>query len=228
MSNFKPVTIFIFLLFVSIAVKAQDISPYKFSLGLNVMSYNQQLPITGSDFNDNNYVANYINGLVFKVRNNLFLWRSGFQYNRYEDNNSTAECATCPQSTGKYETFRIGAGFEKEYFYGKVRPILGLDLFYYRSDYKGNSAVGTANEILLTNNRNGAGYSPFVGIKIFPVDFITLTATTSFAGIWYHESIKSEQVSTGIRTTTPGDYHYDSIFNPVAGLTITYNFGSQD
>ncbi|MCO4292331.1 hypothetical protein NF867_05580 [Solitalea sp. MAHUQ-68] len=228
MFNTKPTIALLLLLSISFLTKAQEISPYKFSLGIKALSYTQRMPVPNSDYDNNDYVLNYPSALIFKVRSNLFLWRSTIEYNRFKDDNSNPECSTCPKTTGKYETFKVGGGFEKEFYYSNVRPVLGLDLFYYRSDYNGNLSVGSSEETLQTNTRNGAGFSPFVGIKIFPVDFIAITATTSFDGILYHEGIKSEMLSTGVKTTTPGKYHYDTMFNPVAGLSITYNFGTQD
>ncbi|UKJ06633.1 hypothetical protein [Solitalea lacus] len=206
--------------------EAQNISPYKYSFGLNLVSYNEQIPVVGTDYNNNDYVASYANELIFKVRNNLFSFRLGARYNHFNDQNPTPDCATCASNTGKYQNLKVGLGFEREFLYTLVRPVIGLDLFYYRSDYKGQTLPSLGVESNYTNNRNGAGFSPFIGIKFYPVDRVTIMASSSIESIWFHE--KSETETNGIKYSTPGHYSFETYFNPIAGLTLIYNFGSED
>lgn len=76
------------------------------------------------------------------------------------------------------------------------------------------------------NIRNGAGFTPFIGVKIYPMDRITISATANFNGIWFHEKIQNTLGATMIKTSVPATTRYETYFNPLGGLTLLYNFGS--
>lgn len=220
-----PLLIFLAVLSAS-ALNAQNISPYKFSLGIKVLSYNEQMSITNSDFNNNDYQLNSLTGIIFKVRNNLYSFRGGVDFVKQNDNNSSPSCPTCPGYTGINEQLKAGIGFEREFFYYKVRPVIGVDVYYFRSEYNGKIIPASTITSSVENIRNGGGFTPFIGVKVYPVDRITISATANFNGIWFHEKVQYTQGSSNIKTSAPGTSRYETYFNPLGGLTLLYNFGS--
>ncbi|MOA16324.1 hypothetical protein D3C78_1365330 [compost metagenome] len=190
------------------------------------MSYNEQMAVPNSDFNNNDYQLNSVTGIIFKVRNNMYSFRGGVDYLKQKDNNSAPDCPTCPGYTGANEQLKVGVGFEREFFYYNVRPVIGLDVFYFRSEYNGKIVPPSGVLSSVENIRNGAGFTPFIGVKIYPMDRITISATANFNGIWFHEKIQNTLGATMIKTSVPATTRYETYFNPLGGLTLLYNFGS--
>src|SRR2546428_4634029 len=215
---FKRVTIALtFVLLLTFEANAQRTDNYKYEIGLKLLSYSELVPIKGTSYNNSAYYSSYPRGIIFKTHDNQFSYRFSFNYRNYKRYGSDT-------LSNKYKDLSVRTGFEKDFIYSEIRPYIGFELFYYRSDFKGSFENPSFQNSTLINARNGIGFSPIIGIKYSPIDRLTISVESNVEGIWAFDKQKVYTTNSNMTTTLPSNDHFEVYFNPLAMFTVSYSF----
>ena len=218
----KRAAILFFLSFTILTgAKAQTDEVYKYEAGLKLFSFSEIVPVENSNYNNSTYYFNFLTGVIFKMYENQFAYRLSINYKDY----SNAEQVNFE---GRYKEASFRIGFDKDFLYSKLRPYIGFEIFYYRSDFKGPYLDNIIQNATLVNIRNGVGFSPLLGIKYTPISQLTISAESNIEGIFLFDQRKYYTDNSSITTSLPGNDHFEMFFNPLAMFSVSYNFGSND
>jgi len=211
--------------------KYRSLNQYLYTIAVNAFSI-EEFPKILNQQNAEDYKKIYASGMMLKFNDNQISYRiSG---NFYTDNISfDNECAECKKLNGKLSDNSIRVGFEKNFQYSTIQPYFGFDLGFRRNIFKGSAKDGNSSDNTVyapydvKTQKNGITLTPLFGIKINPVNHLTLAIESSIDLLYSYE--KQEKMYNGANMShipTFADFKkWEFLFKPIGMLSLQYNFG---
>lgn len=200
---------------------AQSVSTY--SVGFNAFSYLQLPRIADQD--PLKYITTKFNGGVFKIDDRQINYRlSGRFINQSLDFKSN--CTNCNLVNGKVTDYAIKLGFEKNLNYSSIQPYFAFDIGYRYNRFKGlRDFVNLQRTTALTDQleaiKNGITLGPTLGLRISPVEQLSIFAEGSFE--LYLSRLRTQTVAQNpsALSTESSENKKEFLFSPVTvGLQI--------
>ncbi len=169
--------------------------------------------------------SSYLNGLIFKINDNQISYRiqaSHFNNDISFDN----ECNGClPKVAGKLQNTALKVGAEKNVSYSRFQPYFGGDLGFMVQTLKTKGYGNTS--VFAEDNKNALLFSPFMGVKVYVVPRVSVSAEANFNVAYTYQKINEygDDSFTGIPNQTRR-YRWEYFFAPVAAVTLQYSFGA--
>ena len=166
--------------------------------------------------------ASYFNGLLFKINDNQISYRLQAAYFN-NDIKFDNECDGCfPQVAGKLQNTAVKIGAEKSLNYSRLQPYFGADVGFMVQKF---TTKGFESPVFAEDNKNALLLSPFVGLKLYLVQRISIGAEANFNLAYTYQKINNynDQSFTGAPNQTKR-YRWEYFFGPVAALTVQYHF----
>lgn len=221
----KSVLTFLFHV-LAIAGFAQSQSDSNYSLGIKLLSVDEQPKLLNEVRDNSKYYTNGFNGLMLKINDNQISYRfQGNVFNKkgYQFTNS---CSNCEIVTGDYKSLDLKIGFERSLIYSKLQPFYGFDIGYKSVNFSGVSTDKNNGSYNYNADieKNGVGLSPFLGLKYNFIRALTLSAEAGFDFIYTSDKeVKSDQNNNDISVSNFNRWQYNA--RPLALLSLQYNFG---
>lgn len=198
-----------------------------YSIGIKAFSI-EEFPKILNQVNASDFITTAVSGIFVKLNDNQISYRlSGNYFSK--DLSFKNECEECEEANGKMKDFSTRIGFEKNFVYGTLQPYLAFDVGYRRNSFKGEVKNGSipnyTNPYYVTSLKNGFVMSPNFGLKLNPVNHITLAIETGI-GLMYSYEKQERTYHDANRTRTFSDYQkWEFLLKPVSMFSIQYNFG---
>nr|WP_294897732.1 hypothetical protein [uncultured Pedobacter sp.] len=222
----KKVLPFLFFQLCAIAVFAQSQSDSNYSIGLKLLSIDEQPKLLNEVRDNSKFHTSGLNGLMLKINDNQISYRFSVYGFKKGDYSFTNQCSNCEIVTGKYNSLDLKVGFERSLIYSNLQPVYGMDMGYKRVNFDGKSNDKTTSGFLYNVNieKNAIAFSPFIGLKYNVIRALTLSAEAGFDFInTSDKEIKTQANNTLISSNTFNRWQYNS--KPLARLSLQFNFG---
>ena len=196
---------------------------YWYTIAVRAYAY-EQFPQLLNQPSGQAFRTSYFNGLLFKINDNQISYRlqaAHFNNNIEFDN----ECEGClPKVAGKLQNTTLKIGAEKNINYSRFQPYFGADVGFMvqRLSTKGFES----SPIFAEDNKNALLFSPFIGVKVYVVPRVAISAEANFNIAYTYQKINN--YSDGSFTGAPHQtkrYRWEYFFGPVAAITLQYSFG---
>ncbi len=223
----KKLSLLIFLLAFTITGFAQSQSDSNYSIGLNLLSIDEQPKLLNEVRDNGKFYASGLNGLILKINDNQISYRFSAQTFKKTDYSFTNECSNCEITKGKYNSLALKVGFERSISYTRLQPFYGLDLGFKKANFDGSSQDKSTSTFLYNVNieKNAITANPFIGLKFNIIKALTLSAEAGFDFIkTYDKETKTSANNTLISNNNFDRWQYNS--RPLAQLSLQFNFGS--
>lgn len=181
----------------------------------------EQFPRLLDQTANEHFFSSAFNGLMFKFNDNQISYRiSGAHYNN--DISINSSCNNCEDINGKLINTTIKIGFEKNLTYTRIQPYFGIDLGY--SNQKYTSDEDALNRTI--DRKNAALASPFIGVKLNILPFITVSAESNMTVAYSFQKTERNQFSEIPSSNITDKKRWEYFFAPVGILSLQFNFGS--
>lgn len=142
---------------------------------------------------------------------------------------------TCEEANGKLMDYSFKIGFEKNFNYAHVQPYFALDIGYRynrfsgdienRNDLKAVANAAAAETLKLETTKSGFVASPVVGVKINPIEQLSVFAEANIEFFYSYE--RQERTAYDVNNTKSLNKYNKSEFllNPVS-VGIQIHLGS--
>lgn len=195
-------------------------SDFLYSIAVRSFALEQFPRILNQTANEH-FFSSAFNGLMFKFNDNQISYRiSGSHYNNDVSINSS--CVNCEDINGKLQNTTIKIGFEKNLTYTRIQPYFGIDLGYINQKYTSNAEV--VNRTI--DRKNAALASPFIGVKVNILPFITVTAESNMSIAYSFQKTERNQISETPSSDITDKKSWEYFFAPVGIISLQFNFGS--
>ena len=188
----------------------------------------EEFPKLLNQVKSNDLVPTSMNGVILKLNDNQISYRlSATFYSK--DITFKNECEECEEAKGKLKDFSTRIGFEKNFVYGTFQPYLALDLGYRRNSFDGEvknaGTLNYTNPYNVNTLKNGFLISPNFGLKVTPIDHITIALETGIGLLYSYE--KQERITQDMsRTRSFSKFNkWEFLLSPVSMLSLQFNFG---
>ncbi|HTN22089.1 MAG TPA: hypothetical protein VL125_16535 [Pelobium sp.] len=221
----KLLPIIFFQLF-AIAGFAQSQSDSNYSIGLKLLSIDEQPKLLNEVRDNSKFYTSGLNGLMLKVNDNQISYRFSVYGFKKGDYSFTNECSNCEIVKGKYNSLDLQVGFERSLIYSRVQPFYGVDMGYKRVTFSGKSYDKETDAFIYNVNieKNAVTFNPFIGIKYNIVRALTLSAEAGFDFIRTNDKeIKTQANNDPLSRNNFSRWQYNS--RPLAQLSLQFNFG---
>jgi len=221
----KLLSIIIFQLF-AIAGFAQSQSDSNYSIGIKLLSIDEQPKLLNEVRADSKFYTSGLNGLMLKINDNQISYRFSVYGFKKGDYSFTNECSNCEIVKGKYNSLDLQIGFERSLIYSRLQPFYGFDMGFKRVTFGGKSYDKGSNNFLYNVNieKNAVAFSPFIGIKYNLVRQLTLSAEAGFDFIRTNDKeTKTQANNAPLSNNNFSRWQYNS--RPLAQLSLQFNFG---
>jgi len=199
-----------------------------YSLGLNTYSIMQLPRISSQD--PLKYITTSFKGGMFKVSDRQISYRlTGSFVNQlveFHDN-----CTNCELNKGKVTDYSVKLGFEKSLNYSRIQPYIAFDIGYRYNRFNGlQNFINLEQQISkvsqLETIKNGIALSPALGLKITPIDFISVFAEGSIE--FYYSNLQTRLIAQDLTaaTTKSSEYKKEFLFTPVT-VGVQIHLGSR-
>lgn len=199
-----------------------------YSLGLNTFSMMQLPRISNQD--PLKYITSNFSGGMFKVNDRQISYRliGNFvnQSIEFQD-----DCTNCELDKGKITDYSVKLGFEKSLNYSRIQPYVSFDIGYRYNRFNGiqnyinlQRTITTVSQ--LETIKNGLTLSPSLGLRITPVDFISIFAEGSIE--FYYSNLHTQLIVKDLSAsmTKNSEHKKEFLFTPITvGLQI--NLGNK-
>ncbi|RQP14596.1 hypothetical protein [Parapedobacter defluvii] len=195
---------------------------YWYTIAVRAYAY-EQFPQLLNQPSGQPYHSSYFNGLLFKVNDNQISYRlqaAHFNNNIEFDN----ECEGCvPKVPGKFRNTAVKVGAEKNINYSRFQPYFGADVGFMIQKLSTKGFDNTP--VFAEDNKNALLFSPFVGIKLYIVPRVAVSAEANFNVAYTYQKINTYSNSsfTGAPLQTKR-YRWEYFFAPLAAVTLQYSF----
>ncbi len=222
----KKVLSLLFFQFLAVAVFAQSQSDSNYSIGLKLLSVDEQPKLLNEVRDGSKFYTSGLNGLMLKVNDNQISYRfyaHTFKKADYEFNN---ECSNCEIVKGKYNSIDLKIGFERSLIYSRIQPIYGMDLGFKKVNFNGSSTDKTNSSSLYNVNieKNGVIITPFMGLKFNILRSVTISAEAGFDFI-YTSDKETKTLANNVLLSNSNFNRWQYNAKPLAQLSLQYNFG---
>ncbi|TAE42474.1 MAG: hypothetical protein EAY66_00665 [Sphingobacteriales bacterium] len=227
MKNTLLAFIFIFL---SQLAMAQSQSENNYSAGFNIISYGEVSKLLNEVRSAESYKSAKFNGIIAKFNDNQISYR--LVASRYFDKEYKFynECKECEYIKGKYTSYEIKLGFEKNLIYAKLQPFFGIDLGYKSITFNGRATdfktVNTKGNYQAEIQKKGSLFYPFVGLKYSPINQITFSIESGYNVFWSFEKQIKRYDDINKTITNQNVTQWEFLNQPIGIFTIQYNFGA--
>ncbi|HET8827863.1 MAG TPA: hypothetical protein VFM79_00915 [Pelobium sp.] len=222
----KLLPLILFFQLTTVAVFAQSQSDSNYSIGLKLLSVDEQPKLLNEVRGNSNFYLSGLNGLMFKVNDNQISYRFSAYTFEKDDYSFANECLDCEAVQGEYNSLDLKIGFERSLIYSRVQPIYGMDMGFKRVNFNGTATDQASGSYIYDVNieKNGISFNPFIGVKFNFVRSLTLSAEAGFDFIYTSDKETKTGVSnTRISNSSFNRWQYNS--RPLAQLSLQYNFG---
>ncbi|WP_367866290.1 hypothetical protein [Pedobacter sp. WC2423] len=218
------------LLFVSLFtlnVRSQSNSTY--SIGFNAFSYLQLPGIENQD--PLKYITTKFNGGLFKIDDRQINYRLTGRFIE-QSVDFKSNCINCNLINGKVTDYAIKIGFEKNLNYSNIQPYFAFDIGYRYNRFKGlRDFIDLQRTIALTDQmetiKNGLTLSPALGIRITPVEQLSIFAEGSFDLYFSHLRIQTVAQNTAAQRTETSASKKEFLLSPVT-VGLQFHLGSRN
>ena len=210
--------------------KYKSRSQYSYSIATNLFSI-EEFPKILNQVNSEEYKKLYASGLMLKFNDNQISYRISGTF--YSDNISfDNECADCEKVKGKVSDNALRVGFEKNFMYSVIQPYFGFDMGFRRNIFRGSAQDGPNSNVTypsydVKTQKNGFSLAPLFGIKVNPINHLTLAIESSIDLLYSYE--KQEKNYYGVNTNPAPSFSdfkkWEFLFKPIGMLSLQYNFG---
>ncbi|KIO75483.1 hypothetical protein TH53_20180 [Pedobacter lusitanus] len=219
----KQTTLSLFLIFIlALPVFSQENNIY--SIGLNAISIMQLPRIANQD--PLKYLTTNFNGGMFKVNDRQISYRVSGSFINNKSVQFQSDCTNCELDNGQVTDYRVKLGFEKSLNYSHIQPYLAFDLGYRYNRFNGIqnyiSLQRTISDISqLETVKNGVTLAPSLGIRITPVELISVFAEGSLE--FYYSNLHSRIIKQdpSFLVTETSEHKKEFLFTPITiGIQI--------
>ena len=218
------------LLFVSLFilnVRSQSNSTY--SIGFNAFSYLQLPGIENQD--PLKYITTKFNGGLFKIDDRQINYRLSGRFTA-QSVDFKSNCKNCYLINGKVTDYAIKMGFEKNLNYSSIQPYFAFDIGYRYNRFKGlRDFIDLQRTIALTDQmetiKNGLTLSPALGLRITPVEQLSIFAEGSFDLYLSHLRIQTVAQNTAAQRTETSGSKKEFLLSPVT-VGLQFHLGSRN
>jgi hypothetical protein len=176
-------------LFTSFTAFSQTDGNYNYSIGIKAFSL-VQLPKILNQTNSQDYSKVFYNGAVAKFNDNQISYRLIGNYFR-KSMTFANQCESCEIADGKVTNYSFTIGFEKNFNYAKIQPYFGADMGFLASRYTGEIKTVNPKSSSMPYNvdtdKNGFVISPILGIKVNPINNLSIFAETAMMFYYSYE-----------------------------------------
>lgn len=221
----KLIPILFFQIF-AITCLAQSQSDSNYSLGIKLLSIDEQPKLLNEIRDNSKFYNRSFNGYMLKINDNQISYRFLISTFKEKDYSFTNECSNCEIVNGAYKSLELRTGFERSLIYSKFQPFYGIDLGYKKATFDGTSKDKTSDAFKYNTNidKNGVSFTPFIGVKYNFVRSVTLSAEAGFDFIYTSDKeIKTSSSNAMISVNNFNRWQYNS--RPLAQLSLQFNFG---
>jgi hypothetical protein len=200
---------------------------FLYTIGVKAYSL-EEFPKILNQVKANDLVPTFMNGVFLKLNDNQISYRLGAtSYSK--DITFKNECEECEEAKGKLKDFSTRIGFEKNFIYGAFQPYLALDLGYRRNSFEGEvknaSTLNYTNPYDVNTLKNGFLISPNFGLKLSPVDNITIALETGIGLLYSYEKQERTAQDMSRKREESKFNKWEFLLSPVSMLSLQYNFG---
>jgi hypothetical protein len=185
----KLILLSAFCLLTSYSAFAQLDGNYNYSIGVRAYSL-FQLPKILNQTNPQEYSDSYFNGLLVKFNDNQINYRLNGNYYR-KDMSFHNQCEACEIAQGKITDYSFTVGFEKNFNYAKIQPYFGTDVGFKATKFTGEikniNSKSTVAAYNVDTDKNGFLLTPLLGIKITPINEVSLFVETGIDFFYSYE-----------------------------------------
>ena len=223
--------LFLFSLCLLVSIEAfSQVGNYNYSLALKGFTITQ-LPGIANQKDIQKYISNGLSGGMIKFNDNLMSYRlSGNYLNKSVafDNN----CINCDPTNGKVKDYGIKIGFEKSLNYSRIQPYFAFDLGYRYSRFTGmmntiNNQRSIAAVNSLEDTKDGITISPVMGLRVNPIDQISLFIESNLEFYYAHISQQTiTQDASAVKSLTRFN-RGELLLNPVC-IGIQLHLGNKN
>ncbi|TAF44392.1 MAG: hypothetical protein EAZ51_06030 [Sphingobacteriales bacterium] len=224
------IILFVFILLYSLQGVAQSQSESNYSFGLNVISYGEVSKLLNEVRSAESYKSSKLNGFIAKFNDNQMSYRLIASRYFNKDYNFYNDCRECEYIRGKYTSYEIKLGFEKNILYAKLQPFYGFDLGYksitfngQATDFKTNNTIGNYQTEI---QKKGSLFYPFIGLKYSPINQITFSIESGYNIFWSFEKQIKRYNDVDKTITKQNQTQWEFLNQPIGFFTIQYNFGA--
>jgi hypothetical protein len=196
----KQILLSLLLIFI-LAVHAFSQVNSIYSVGLNAFSIVQLPRISNQD--PLKYINTNFNGGMFKINDRQISYRlNGSFFNQsveFQD-----DCTNCELDKGKVTDYQVKLGFEKSLNYSRVQPYISFDIGYRYNRFNGiqnyidlQRTIASVSQ--LETVKSGLTLSPSLGLRITPIDLISIFAEGSFE--FYYSNLRTKLIAKDISAT---------------------------
>lgn len=206
-------------LFISVSTFAQIDGNYNYSIGIKGYSL-VQIPKILQQNNTDDYTTMWLNGGMIKLNDNQIAFRIGGHYYYKRNLTFDNQCETCETAKGNFSDFSIKLGFEKNFNYSVVQPYFGFDIGFRASNFKGDihskSTSSPTNGYAANSSKNGATFSPVLGIKVNALKNLSIFAESTLDFFYAYER-QETVLNDAAKTRTFAKYNkLETLLNPVS------------
>jgi len=194
-------TLLSLLLIFILAVHAFSQANSTYSIGLNAFSMMQLPRISNQD--PLKYITTNFNGGIFKINDRQISYHlSGSFVNQFVEFKD--DCTNCELGKGKVTDYQVKLGFEKSLNYSRIQPYISFDVGYRYNRFNGiqdyiNLQRTIAAVSQLETVKNGLTLSPSLGLRITPIDLISIFAEGSFE--FYYSNLHTKLIAKDLSAT---------------------------
>lgn len=222
----KKRSLLIILLACSIAGFAQSQSDSNYSIGIKLLSVDEQPELLNEIRDNSTFYTSGFNGLMLKINDNQISYRFSANTFKKSDYSFTNECSNCETVMGEYNSLDLKVGFERSLSYSRLQPFYGLDIGFKKANFEGTSQDKASSAPLYNVNvkKNAITVNPFIGLKFNIIRALTISAEAGFDFLkTYDKETKTTSSNTLISVNNFDRWQYNS--RPLAQLSLQFNFG---
>jgi len=194
-----------------------SIKSLRYEIGINGISYNEQLVNFGS--NVSYFQKSYLPGIKLKRHFNNFSARLGFDYTESKYNFETTEVMNWNKNNGSNYSKTLKLGIEKTVLHNYFQLFIAADLVLLNSNYsgitEGRGDIAPYYKYPYDFRLNAIGISPVLGFKYRPIERLSISVETSLSILYWqtkgNQALYRNESSTSL------------VLNPVGLLSLNYH-----
>lgn len=204
---------------ISASTFAQIDGNYNYTIGIK--GYNIiQLPKILQQTNTDDYTTMWLNSGMIKLNDNQIAFRIGGHYYYKRNLTFDNQCETCETAKGNLSDFSIKIGFEKNFNYSVIQPYFGFDIGFRATNFKGDLHAKSASSpnvsYAANSSKNGATFSPVLGIKVNALKNLSFFAESTMDFFYAYER-QETVLNDATNTRTFAKYNkLETLLNPVS------------